>query len=234
MDDKYASDDEFDVDEIDDDEEVPVKIKKTKNIIKPPKDDDDEEENDEEENENDDDEEDEDEDDDNESGDEDAKIEDIIGKMAADDDGMKTKFPAIDDSDEDDDDDADENYLQKFEENIQKNIIAEYHPELHAQNYDEIDVLSRVVRDENGVIIDPLHKTLPFITRYEKARIIGERAKQLNAGATPLVEVDVSIIDGYVIALKEYEEKKIPFIIKRPLPNGGCEFWKFKDLEILA
>jgi DNA-directed RNA polymerase I, II, and III subunit RPABC2 len=234
MDEKYASDDEFDVDEIDDDEEVPVKIKKTKSIIKPPKDDDDEEENDEEENENDDEEDDEEDDDDNESGDEDAKIEDIIGKMTGDDDGLKTKFPAIDDSDEDDDDDADENYLQKFEENIQKNIIAEYHPELHAQNYDEIDVLSRVVRDENGVIIDPLHKTLPFITRYEKARIIGERAKQLNAGAKPLVEVDVSIIDGYVIALKEYEEKKIPFIIKRPLPNGGCEFWKFKDLEILA
>ena len=235
MDEKYASDDDFDVDELDDDEEVPVKIKKTKNIIKPTKDDDDEEENDEEENENDDDDEDEeDDDDDNETGDEDAKIEDIIGKMAGDDEGMKTKFPAIDDSDEDDDGDADENYLQKFEENIQKNIIAEYHPELHAQNYDEIDVLSRVVRDENGVIIDPLHKTLPFITRYEKARIIGERAKQLNAGAIPLVEVDVSIIDGYEIALKEYEEKKIPFIIKRPLPNGGCEFWKFKDLEILA
>jgi DNA-directed RNA polymerase subunit K/omega len=234
MDEKYASDDEFDVDELDDDEEVPMKTKKTKNIIKPPKDDDDEEENDEEENENEDDEdEDDDDDDDNEIGDDDAKIEDIIGKMAGDDDGLKTKFPAIDDSDEDDDD-VDENYLQKFEENIQKNIIAEYHPELHAQNYDEIDVLSRVVRDENGVIIDPLHKTLPFITRYEKARIIGERAKQLNAGAKPMVEVDVSIIDGYVIALKEYEEKKIPFIIKRPLPNGGCEFWKFKDLEILA
>ena len=234
MDDKYASDDEFDIDEIDDDEEVPIKTKKTKNIIKPPKDDDDEEENDEEENENDDDEDEDDDDDDNESGDEDAKIEDIIGKMTGDDEGMKTKFPTIDDSDEGDDDDADENYLQKFEENIQKNIIAEYHPELHAQNYDEIDVLSRVVRDENGVIIDPLHRTLPFITRYEKARIIGERAKQLNAGAKPMVEVDVSIIDGYVIALKEYEEKKIPFIIKRPLPNGGCEFWKFKDLEILA
>jgi DNA-directed RNA polymerase I, II, and III subunit RPABC2 len=233
MDDKYASDDDFDVDEIDDDEEVPVKIKKTKNIIKPPKDDDDEDENDEEENEDEEDNDEDDDDDDNESGDEDAKIEDIIGKMT-DDDGMKTKFPAIDDSDEEDDDDADVNYLQKFEENIQKNIIAEYHPELHAQNYDEIDLLSRVVRDENGVIIDPLHKTLPFITRYEKARILGERAKQLNAGAKPLVEVDVSIIDGYVIALKEYEEKKIPFIIKRPLPNGGCEFWKFKDLEILA
>ena len=35
-------------------------------------------------------------------------------------------------------------------------------------DYSEIEVMSRVVRDENGVVIDPLHKTLPFITRYEK------------------------------------------------------------------
>ena len=91
----------------------------------------------------------------------------------------------------------------------------------------------KVVRNENGVVIDPLHKTLPFITRYEKARILGERAKQLNAGAKPMVEVDINVIDGYLIALKEFEQKKIPFIIKRPLPNGGIEYWKFKDLEVL-
>ena len=34
--------------------------------------------------------------------------------------------------------------------------------------------------------------------------------------------------------IKEFEEKKIPFIIKRPLPNGGVEYLKFADLEILA
>jgi len=62
---------------------------------------------------------------------------------------------------------------------------------------------------------------------------LGERAKQLNAGAKPMVEVDINVIDGYLIALKEFEEKKIPFIIKRPLPNGGIEYWKFKDLEVL-
>jgi hypothetical protein len=48
-----------------------------------------------------------------------------------------------------------------------------------------------------------------------------------------MVEVESDIIDGYLIAMKEFNEKKIPFIIKRPMPNGGCEYWKFKDLEIL-
>jgi len=74
---------------------------------------------------------------------------------------------------------------------------------------------------------------LPFITKYEKTRILGERASQLNSGAKALVEVDDDIIDGYIIALKEFDEKKIPFIIKRPLPNGAVEYWKFEDLEVI-
>jgi DNA-directed RNA polymerase I, II, and III subunit RPABC2 len=139
----------------------------------------------------------------------------------------------ISDDEDDEDDDYDENYLQKFDEKTQQNIISEYHPELQTHNYSEVEMLSRVVRDGDGNIIDPLHQTLPFITRYEKAKILGERAKQINAGAPIFVEVEPSVIDGYLIALKEFEEKKIPFIIKRPLPNGGCEYWKFKDLELL-
>ena len=105
---------------------------------------------------------------------------------------------------------------------------------LYYRYRDEIEILSRVVRDDNGIVIDPLHKTMPMITRYEKARILGERAKQINAGAKIFVIIDNNIIDGYLIALKEYDEKKSPFIVKRPLPNGGCEYWKFQDLEILA
>ena len=135
--------------------------------------------------------------------------------------------------DEDDDSDDDENYLQKFDADIKQKIISEFHPELQAHNYDEIEILSRIVRDENGNIIDPLHKTLPFITKYERARIIGERAKQIDAGAEPLVEIEPNMIDGYLIALKEYEAKAIPFIIQRPIPSGASEYWKFSDLEIL-
>jgi len=141
--------------------------------------------------------------------------------------------PEDNDENDDEDEEQDENYLQKFDESIKKKIITDFHPELQQHNYDEIETLSRVVRDNNGNIIDPFHKTIPFITKYEKTRILGERASQLNSGAKAFVEVDSDIIDGYIIALKEFDEKKIPFIIKRPLPNGGVEYWKFEDLEVI-
>ena len=137
------------------------------------------------------------------------------------------------DSDPDEDTDDDENYLQKFDESLHTQVIADYHPEMKSHNYDEITNMTKVTRNESGAIIDPLHKSVPFITRYEKAKLIGERAAQLGAGAKPLVEVDENIIDDYVIASKEFNEKKIPFIIKRPMPNGGCEYWRMEDLEIL-
>ena len=140
------------------------------------------------------------------------------------------------DSDDDisDDDDDDENYLQKFDNSISQNVIEDFHPELKQLNYEEVKAFTNVVRDNNGTIIDPLHKSLPFITKYEKAKILGERAKQISAGATPMVDIEENVIDDYLIALKEFEQKKIPFIIKRPMPNGGCEYWKFEDLEILV
>jgi len=138
-----------------------------------------------------------------------------------------------DSDDDDDDDDDDENYLQKFDENLKQNVIYDFHPEMQQHNYDEIETLCVIVRDSGGTIIDPLHKTLPFLTKYEKARILGERAKQINVGAKPFVKVENNVIDGYLIALSELEQKMIPFIVKRPLPNGGCEYWRLRDLEIL-
>jgi DNA-directed RNA polymerase subunit K/omega len=141
-------------------------------------------------------------------------------------------FPEFEESDEEEEEDEpDEHYLQKFDESTKHNIIADFHPEMQAHNYDEVDIMATVVRNNNGLIIDPLHRTLPFVTKYEKARVLGERAKQLNSGAKAFVEVEPTVIDGYLIALKEYEQKKIPFILKRPLPNGGCEYWRMRDLE---
>ena len=142
-------------------------------------------------------------------------------------------YDAESDGDYEDDDEDGEKYLQKFDEFTKQNIVEHYHPEMQQHNHDEIETMSIVVRDKEGIIIDPLHRTLPFLTKYEKARILGERAKQIDAGATPFIEIDPSVIDGYLIALAELEQKKIPFIIKRPLVNGGCEYWKLKDLEFL-
>lgn len=136
-------------------------------------------------------------------------------------------------SDDSDEDSEDEQYLQKFDKELRKKIVQDYHPELIIHSNEDIQAYTKIIKNEQGIIVDPLHTTLPFITKYEKARILGERAKQINAGAKPLVKIDKDIIDGYLIALKEFEEKHIPFIIKRPLPNGGCEYWKCKDLEII-
>jgi DNA-directed RNA polymerase I, II, and III subunit RPABC2 len=151
---------------------------------------------------------------------------------------QKRKLIGLDEDDDDDDDDYeddddDENYLQKFGESLKNNVLEKHHPELMVHNHQEVEAMCRIVRDANGNIVDPLHKTMPFITKFEKARLLGERAKQINAGAQPTVKVDDEIIDGYLIALMEYEEKKIPMILRRPLPNGGCEYWKLQDLELI-
>jgi len=139
-----------------------------------------------------------------------------------------------DSSDEDEDEDDDDEVFDKIDKSRQENIIQNHHPELKTLNYEEIETLCVVVRDNKGIVIDPLHKTLPILSRYEKARILGERSEQINSGAEPFVEVESSMIDGYLIAMKELEEKKIPFIIQRPLPNGACEYWRLSDLEIIS
>jgi DNA-directed RNA polymerase I, II, and III subunit RPABC2 len=131
-----------------------------------------------------------------------------------------------------DDDDMDKK-LKKFDSEVRDDYLANFHPECMMQNYDEIYNLARVVRDDRGIIVDELHKTLPLLTKYERTRVLGQRAKQINDGAMPFVKVPEGVIDGYLIALKELEEKKIPFIIRRPLPNRGSEYWHLEDLQII-
>lgn len=140
------------------------------------------------------------------------------------------------DEDEEDDEDADRDsseYFQKLGASVSESYIERYHPESMSHNYDEIQTLSRVVRNSAGVIVDDLHRTIPIMTKYEKTRILGQRAKQLNEGAPAFIKIDSTVIDGYLIAVKELEQKKTPFIIRRPLPNGGSEYWRIQDLEIL-
>lgn len=165
--------------------------------------------------------------------DEDALFADVGKQTDVDADEFQFGFDSGNEDDSDLDEDDGENYLQKLDESVREQTIANHHPELIIHNYDEVEALSTVVRDERGVIIDPLHRTLPFLSKYERTRILGERAKQINDGAKPFVEADQSVIDGYLIALKELEEKKLPFIIRRPLNNGASEYWKLRDLEFI-
>lgn len=140
----------------------------------------------------------------------------------------------LDDGGEDDDEDEDEEYLKKFDKELRKNYLVDFHPEALSYNNLEIQTLSEVIRDSDNIIVDEFHKTIPFLTKYEKTRILGLRAKQIDNGAKPFIDAArYNLIDGYVIAQKELETKRLPFIIRRPLPNGGSEFWKLSDLQII-
>jgi DNA-directed RNA polymerase I, II, and III subunit RPABC2 len=134
---------------------------------------------------------------------------------------------------EEEDEEEDELYLQKFKYELNNNYLIDVHPECIKHNDEEIKLLSKVVRDEHNIIIDDLHKTIPYLTKYEKARVIGVRAKQINMGAQIFIDVDPTIIDGAIIAEKELIQRKMPFIIRRPLPGGGSEYWNLSDLEII-
>jgi DNA-directed RNA polymerase I, II, and III subunit RPABC2 len=71
-------------------------------------------------------------------------------------------------------------------------------------------------------------KTIPILTKYEKARIIGVRMQQLASGAKPCVDTRglKSVED---IAYAELNQRTLPFIVKRVLPNGVAEYWKMEE-----
>ena len=130
-------------------------------------------------------------------------------------------------------DDYDENEFKKLDNELKQDYLLQYHQESKIHNFDEILSMCKIIRNKKNIIVDELHKTVPILTKYEKTRILGERTKQINNGSKPFVDVQNDIIDGYLIACKELEEKKMPFIIRRPLPSGGSEYWHLKDLEVI-
>jgi DNA-directed RNA polymerase I, II, and III subunit RPABC2 len=82
--------------------------------------------------------------------------------------------------------------------------------------------------------------TLPWMTKYEFDQLIGLRVMHLSRGAQPLVALttkEESIktnMDLRAVVLKELNEGKLPYIIKRPLPNGKAEYWPVEKLSLEA
>jgi len=62
----------------------------------------------------------------------------------------------------------------------------------------------------------------PYITVYEKARIIGSRALQLSHGAPPLIDIQENK-DLIELAQLELKTRVLPIGIERKLPNGKIQ-----------
>lgn len=76
-----------------------------------------------------------------------------------------------------------------------------------------------------------IKRTLPVLSKYEKARVLGVRAHQLSSGLTPNVPIKGSF-NPLLLALQELNEGLIPLIVRRYLPDGSKEEWAVSDLRV--
>ena len=75
-----------------------------------------------------------------------------------------------------------------------------------------------ITSKDNEIITGP-----PTLTRFEKARIMGARALQLSLGAPPFISVPKDTSTSLEIAMEELNERLIPIVIRRVLPNGDYQ-----------
>jgi DNA-directed RNA polymerase subunit K/omega len=112
--------------------------------------------------------------------------------------------------------------------------LYQQHPELIVDYIESVILkIPLKVVQPTDTMPDENHKTYPFLTIYEKTRILGMRANQLSQGARPFVDVPKYMTDVREIARLEVEQKKLPFLVQRTLPNGVKEFWRLSDLMII-
>ena len=69
------------------------------------------------------------------------------------------------------------------------------------------------------------------LTKFERVRILGQRAEHISKGAPPMVDI-TGMTDPLAIAEKELFEKKVPLKIKRIFPNGNILEISVSDMKI--
>ena len=187
------------------------------------------------------------EDDDDDDDDENDNDEVIDGVEEEEDDierVMDNESVLSDDSEEEEenDDDYEDVYMDnRIDDEFKMKFIQTIHPEEVHDQMDKMNASTIIKKQHNvddthsipNLIQDSDHSSYPFLTKYERARVIGLRISQLNEGARPFIRLQHKIIDNHIIAEKELQEKKLPFIVMRPMPNGKKEYWRLEDLEII-
>ena len=118
--------------------------------------------------------------------------------------------------------DGDDDCLYKI---TKKKKTLDIELEVGEDNFEdeEINKQNIYVKSEDRV-------TKPMLFEFERVRILGERATQISMGAKPMIK-NVDNLDPKIVAKMELENKVIPLIIIRELPNGLMEKWKISELN---
>lgn len=122
----------------------------------------------------------------------------------------------IDDQDMDIGQDDDQQDPEELDEQPQYEVDGE-----------QVEVRTDLPEDQQ----DQPRVTSRYMTKYERARVLGVRALQVSMNAPVMVELDGQT-DPLEIAQMELAQKKIPFTIRRYMPDGSYEDWSVSELEI--
>lgn len=185
--------------------------------------------------------------------DSDGSKDDLLGSDGdnSDSDNLKENFDEIDDDDvlndgreiEDEDDDQDDE-VEESDDGGDEEVGNDGGDEDCLYRFskkktslmDEDDIEDEFFFEEDAPLIDVFvtndkRITKPTLTKYERVRVLSERAKQLSLNAKPMIK-GVSNLDPKEIAQLELKMGVIPLIIIRTLPTGQKERWKVSELKI--
>ncbi|KAI0402663.1 RNA polymerase, subunit omega/K/RPB6 [Xylaria palmicola] len=123
-------------------------------------------------------------------------------------------------------DDGDEDFNRRGNEE-EENVVISGDPSAAANNAQKGAAAHKSIKDKR--IPNEERTTTPYMTKYEKARILGTRALQISMNAPVLVDLEGES-DPLQIAIKEMNEKKIPLIVRRYMPDGYYEDWTCEEL----
>lgn len=131
------------------------------------------------------------------------------------------------DDENDDNEYSNDNYFSDDEDITELNIEDE-DKDIEEKNSKENDFKLLTYKNVIENIEKKPKKTMPILTKFERARIVGTRLQELAYGAKPRVDT-TGLKSIQEIVNKELEERQIPFIIRRNLPNGTYEDWKLEE-----
>ena len=181
--------------------------------------------------------------------------EDDNKSQSTDSDIISGTFSQLDDNEEEEektDSEAEEDELEEIEEIVAEEAEEGEEGEGEEEEIEKVkDKKKKVVKKQLGITNDCLYNNIDFeedyeekevkvenikrisinrLTKYERVRIIGIRAKQIMTGANILLR-GIENKTPSEIAELELKHNMVPFKIKRRLPNGRYEVWKLSELE---
>ena len=133
-------------------------------------------------------------------------------------------------SDQGFDDDGDDNYEQGLSDIEGEMEIIDEDAEVEDEKEGDDAPYADGFKSKRGYTQNKEKITSSFLTKYERARILGTRALQLSKNAPPMVVPQPGETDPYKLAERELAARKIPFIVRRYLPDHTYEDWKLSEL----